>query len=76
MMENTGRYMMAGGVFLILLGGGLYATARLGLPLGRLPGDIRVDWAGGSFYFPVTTSVVISLYLTVLLNLLIRFFRK
>ena len=49
---------------------------NLGLPLGRLPGDIRMRGEGWSFNFPIVTSVVVSIVLTVLLNLLLWFFRR
>ena len=42
------------------------------LPLGRLPGDIRVESASGGFYFPIVTCLVIS----VVLSLLLWLFRK
>ena len=67
---------MIGGVILILIGGGFYLASRLGLPLGRLPGDIHIQGKNGSFYFPVMTSVILSILLTVILNVIIRLFRK
>ncbi len=75
-MENIGRYLVIGGVILILAGGGFYLAAKLGLPLGRLPGDIRIEGKNGSFYFPVVTSIVLSLVLTIVLNIILRLFRK
>ena len=75
-MENVARYLVIGGLILILLGGGVYLASRLGLPLGRLPGDIRIEGKNGSIYFPVTTSIVLSLVLTLLLNVIARLFRK
>lgn len=75
-MENIGRYLILGGVILILLGGGFYLASRLGLPIGRLPGDIHIEGSNGSFYFPIVTSIIISLILTVLLNIIVRLFRK
>ncbi len=75
-MENIGRYLILAGLLLVLLGGLLYAAARLGLPIGRLPGDIHITWQGGGLYFPVVTSVLLSVVLTVVLNLLERFFQK
>jgi hypothetical protein len=75
-MENLARYLVIGGVVLILLGGGFYLAARLGLPLGRLPGDIQIEGKNGSFYFPVVTSIVLSLVLTIVLNIIVRLFRK
>ena len=75
-MENIGRYLILGGVVLILIGAAVYAAARLGLPLGRLPGDIHIEWRGGGLYFPIVTSILLSVVLTVVLNFLIRFLRK
>ncbi|MGE0115244.1 MAG: DUF2905 domain-containing protein [Steroidobacteraceae bacterium] len=42
------------------------------LPFGRLPGDIRIERPGGSFYFPLTTSIVIS----IVVSLLMYWFRR
>ncbi len=75
-MDNIARYLVIAGVILILLGGGFYLASRLGLPLGRLPGDIRIEGKNGSFYFPIVTSIVLSLILTVVLNIIVRLFRK
>ncbi len=75
-MENIARYLMIGGLILLLIGGGVYLAAKFGLPLGRLPGDIRIEGPNGSFYFPIVTSIVLSLILTVVLNIIIRLFRK
>jgi hypothetical protein len=63
------------GKVLVLVGLGiaaLGAAMMLGLPLGRLPGDISVRRGNFSFYFPLTTSIVLS----VLLTLLFAFFRR
>ncbi len=75
-MENLGRYLVLGGAILILLGGGFYLAAKFGLPLGRLPGDIRIEGKNGSFYFPIVTCLLLSIVLTVILNLIVRLFRK
>jgi hypothetical protein len=40
------------------------------LPFGRLPGDIRIETAGGGFFFPIVTCVVISVVLSLLLWLI------
>ncbi len=39
----------------------------LGLPLGRLPGDLAVKRDNFSFYFPITTSIILSILITVIL---------
>ncbi|MEO8354706.1 MAG: DUF2905 domain-containing protein [Chloroflexota bacterium] len=74
-MENIVRFLVIGGLILILLGGGVYLASKLGIPLGRLPGDIHIEGRNGSFYFPVVTSILVSILLTVLLNLIARFFK-
>jgi DUF2905 family protein len=51
---------------------GLGLLIMLGLPIGRLPGDIYVKRDGFSFYFPLTTSIILS----VLLTLIFAFFRR
>ena len=75
-MENLARFLVIGGILLILIGGGVYLAAKFGIPLGRLPGDIRIEGKNGSFYFPVVTSIVLSLVLTIILNIIIRLFRR
>jgi len=75
-MENLARFLVIGGIILILIGGGVYLAAKFGIPLGRLPGDIHIEGKNGSFYFPVVTSIVLSILLTVILNLIIRFWRR
>jgi hypothetical protein len=75
-MENISRYLMIGGVILFLVGGGVYLAAKFGLPLGRLPGDIRIEGENGSFYFPVTTSILVSVLLTIVLNVIARLLKK
>jgi hypothetical protein len=75
-MENIGRTLIIGGIILILLGIGVYFVARIGLPLGRLPGDIHIEGKNGSFYFPIVSSILISLVLTILLNIILRLFHK
>lgn len=75
-MENFGRYLIIGGVILILVGGGVYLAGKMGLPLGRLPGDIRFEGKNGTFYFPLASSIVISLVLTIIVNILLRILKK
>ena len=75
-MEALARLLVIGGVLLILVGGGVYLASKLGIPFGRLPGDIRIEGKNGSFYFPVVTSIVISVILTIILNVITRLFGK
>ena len=75
-MENIARYLMLGGIILFLIGGGVYLAVKFGIPLGRLPGDIRIEGENGSFYFPITTSILVSVVLTIVLNMIARFLKK
>lgn len=75
-METISRYLMLGGIVLFLLGGGMFLAAKFGIPLGRLPGDIRIEGEHGSFYFPLTSSILVSITLSVLLNLISRLLKK
>jgi hypothetical protein len=75
-MENIARFLVIGGIILILVGGGVYLAAKFGIPFGRLPGDIRIEGKNGSFYFPIVSSILVSILLTIILNLIIRLWRK
>jgi len=75
-VEILARTLMIGGIVLFLVGGGIYLSAKLGLPLGRLPGDIRIEREGFSFYFPLASSILVSVVLTVILNIIARIFKK
>ena len=75
-MENIARTLMLGGIALFLIGGGIYLAAKFGIPLGRLPGDIRIEGENGSFYFPITSSILVSVILTLIVNIISRFLNK
>ena len=75
-MENLARFLVIGGIILILVGGGVYLAAKFGIPFGRLPGDIRIERGSGAFYFPIVTSCLLSILLTIILNVIIRFFNR
>jgi hypothetical protein len=64
----VGRLLV--GVGLLIAGIGV--LMMLGLPLGRLPGDIVIRRGSGTFYFPLATSILVSIVLT----LLMAFFRR
>ena len=74
-LSTIGKWVVVVGLALALVGAGLWLMGRAGLPLGRLPGDIRIERPGFTFYFPLTSSILVSLALTVLINLVARLFR-
>ncbi len=75
-MESLARYLMIGGIILFLLGGGMFLAAKFGIPLGHLPGDLRIEGEHGSFYFPITSSILVSVILTIVLNVILRWIKK
>jgi hypothetical protein len=75
--ESMGKMLILIGLFVLLLGLILTFAPKLKIPfLGRLPGDIRIEREGLSFYFPIVTCIVLSLLLTLLLNLIARLLGK
>ncbi|MEE8210096.1 MAG: DUF2905 domain-containing protein [bacterium] len=70
-MEHVARYLIIFGVVLVAVGGVLLLSGKLPW-LGRLPGDFAYKGKRVTFYFPLTTSIILSIILTVLLNLFFR----
>jgi hypothetical protein len=64
----VGRILIFVGLVIALVG----LLITLGLPIGRLPGDILVRRGNFSFYFPLTTSIIASILLTLVLMFLLR----
>ena len=59
------KWLIAIGIILVVLGVLWPLLAKLGL--GSLPGDFKVERKGFTFYFPLTTSIIVSLVITVIL---------
>lgn len=70
-MGGLGRTLIILGIVIFLLGVMLSAGGRY-LPLGRLPGDIVVRRTNFTFFFPIVTSIVLSILLTLVMWLLNR----
>jgi hypothetical protein len=70
MSPEVGRILLVIGVVLVVVGG--LAVLGVRLPFGRLPGDIAVEGERGGFYFPIVTMLIVSVVLTILLNLIGR----
>ncbi len=68
MFDSMAKLLIVMGVVLLVLGGLLLLAGKIPF-LGRLPGDIAFRRGNWGFYFPLTTSIVISLLLTLLFNL-------
>ena len=74
-MGDLGRLLVGLGLFLLVAGGALLLAARLGLPLGRLPGDIHWRGRHTEVWAPLGTSILLSILLTLVLGLVSRFRR-
>jgi len=68
----VGRLLIGAGIVLVVAGLLVIGAERVGIRLGSLPGDIKVQGRHGSFYFPVVTCLLIS----VLLSLIAWFFNR
>ena len=74
-LENMGK-------ILLILGGVIFAFGLVFLLagripfLGKLPGDIAIEREGFSFHFPLVSSIVVSIVLTILLNLVFWLLRR
>ncbi len=75
-MFSLARILIFTGLALLLIGGLVYVAARTGLPLGRLPGDIRIERDNFSCFFPIVTMILLSVVLTIVLNVVVRFLNK
>jgi len=69
-MAQLARGLIGFGLLLVVVGLVMLLSHRLGL--GRLPGDVVVERPGFKLYAPVATSILVSLLLTLLLNLWAR----
>jgi hypothetical protein len=75
MMNELGKLLIFLGVLLAVFGVILVFGSRLHLPIGRLPGDIVYRGKNTTVYFPVVTSILISIVLSLVLYLIGRFHR-
>lgn len=74
-MYLLARLLIGLGLVLVAMGGVVLLLARIGLPLGRLPGDFAWRGRNTSVYFPLATSILISVLLSLILYLVNRFRR-
>jgi hypothetical protein len=70
-MEMIGRSFVLLGIMLVVVG--FVMTMMPGIPwIGKLPGDLRFDWSGVRVYLPLTTCLLLSVALSLLLQLLAK----
>ena len=73
MNNTTGKYIIIIGAVIILVGIIIYFFHDKLNWLGKLPGDIRVEKENFKFYFPFTTMILLSLAITLIINLVRKF---
>ena len=74
-MAEIGRVLVVLGIALIVIGAIVMLLGRTGIPLGRLPGDIVYRGKSTTFYFPLATSIILSVALSLVFFLIGRFKR-
>ena len=74
-MSDLGKMLVLAGAVVIVAGIALMLVGRANIPLGRLPGDIVYRGKNSTFYFPLATSILVSVVLSVVLYLIGRFRR-
>lgn len=77
-LNALGRIVLIIGIVIAILGGLLMLAARIPFfsNLGRLPGDIRIEGQGYSCFIPVVSMILISLVLTIVLNIIVRLINR
>ena len=74
MNSGTGKIIIIIGVIIVLAGVIVYFFHDKLNWIGRLPGDVRVEKENFRFYFPITTMIVLSLLVTLITQIIKRFF--
>ena len=75
-MSGIGRLLIFAGIALVVVGGIFLLLDRMpGLPFGKLPGDFSWESGDVKIYFPLATMIVVSIILTILVNILLRILR-
>jgi hypothetical protein len=75
-MAEFARILIILGLVIVFAGGVLLAATRFFPWLGNLPGDIRYESENVRVYIPLATMILISILATVLLNIVLRIFRR
>ena len=73
-LQTAGKIAVLLGISLTIVGGLLWVGGKLGL--GALPGDVRFEGRGWSCFVPIGASILLSLLLTLALNVVLRWFGK
>jgi hypothetical protein len=74
MNSETGKWIIAIGLFVVIIGVFVYFFHDKLHWIGRLPGDIRIERENFKFYFPIATMIIFSLVLTLIIQIIKKIF--
>ena len=74
MDQQTGKYILVIGLIIVFIGVIIYFFHDYFKWIGKLPGDFRIEKENFRFYFPLATMIILSLVITILINIFKRFF--
>lgn len=75
-LEPIARLLMIAGIAIFLIGGMIFLFSRIGINLFQLPGDIRLQSGNVTCLVPIASTILLSILLTLILNIVIRFLNK
>jgi len=75
-LMNIARMLAVFGLAVLVIAGILYLISYFDLPIGNLPGDLVIKRENFTCVVPLVSSLIISVLLTLLINLILSFFRK
>lgn len=75
-LEPIARVLMIAGISLFLVGGLIFLFSRIGVNLFQLPGDIRLQSGNVTCLVPIVSTILLSILLTLILNIAIRYLNK
>lgn len=71
-MNSAAKLLMILGALLFISGAALYLLSKTGVPFGKLPGDISYEGRNFKVFVPITSMIIVSLLLTLLINIISR----
>ena len=75
-LEPIARILMFAGISLFLIGGLIFLFSRVGINLFQLPGDIRLQSGNITCLVPIVSTILLSILLTLILNIALRYLNK